>query len=204
MQKHQQKIRWIGIPGVADYMDTETARVFPRQPSQAELNLKLLPNFREALKTKEAKMDRVILNAPDDVLQNISPEALELKKGLQEAYKMENLKDVFGAEQIYGTQGSFFGEPLAKGGRAGLKSGSVRKGVLALIDEGVKKTPKDTTSALDKLIKQTLDEDLFDKKDRIVDSINISEAKKRKNYPYNMKVFEEPKNLDFYREHKRI
>ena len=187
-----------GIPGVADYMDTETARVFPKQPSQEELNLNLLPNFKEALKTKEAKMDRVILNAPDDVLQNISPEALELKKGLQEAYKMENLKDTFGAEQIYGTQGSFFGEPLAKGGRAGFKSGALRKGIQALIDESVKKTPKDTTSALDKLIKETLDEDLFDKKDRIIDQINISEAKKRKNLPYNMRVFEEPKNLDFY------
>ena len=111
---------------------------------------------------------------------------------------MENLKDTFGAEQIYGTQGSFFGEPLAKGGRAGFKSGALRKGIQALIDESVKKTPKDTTSALDKLIKETLDEDLFDKKDRIIDQINISEAKKRKNLPYNMRVFEEPKNLDFY------
>ena len=166
-----------GIPGVADYMDTETARVFPKQPSQAELNLNLLPNFRESLKTKEAKMDRVILNAPDEVLQEISPEALELKRGLQEAYKMENLKDVFGAEQIYGTQGSFFGEPLAKGGRAGYKTGSVRKGILKLIDDSVKSTPKDTTSALDKLIKQTLDEDLFDKKDRIIDNLNARIAK---------------------------
>jgi hypothetical protein len=197
--KLRLKSQMEGMPGVADYMDTETARVFPKQPSQAELNLKLLPNFRESLKTDQGKIDRVIMNAPDDVLKDISPEALDLKRGLQEAYKMENLKDTFGAEQIYGTQGSFFGEPLAKGGRAGFKSGALRKGVLSLIDEGIKKTPKDTTSALDKLIKQTLDEDLFDKKDRIVDSINISEAKKRKNYPYNMRVFEEPKNLDFYR-----
>ena len=196
--KASAKDQMIGIPGVADYMDTETARVFPKQPSQAELNLNMLPNFREALKTDQAKIDRTIMNAPDDVLKDISPEALELKKGLQEAYKMENLKDTFGAEQIYGTQGSFFGEPLAKGGRAGFKLGSVRKGVLSLIEEGVKKTPKDTTSALDKLIKKTLDEDLFDKKDRIIDQINISEAKKRKNYPYNQQVFEEPKNLDFY------
>ena len=60
----------------------------------------------------------------------------------------------------------------------------------------------DTTTELDKLIKKTLDEDLFDKKDRIVDSINISEAKKRRNYPYNIQVFEEPKNLDFYRDIK--
>jgi len=88
---------------------------------------------------------------------------------------------------------------LAKGGRAGFKSGTLRKGILKLIDDSVKSTPKDTTTELDKLIKKTLDEDLFDKKDRIVDSINISEAKKRKNYPYNMRVFEEPKNLDFYR-----
>ena len=83
-------------------------------------------------------------------------------------------------------------------GAAGFKLGSVRKGVLSLIEEGVKKTPKDTTSTLDKLIKKALDEDLFDKKDRIEDTINISEAKKRRNYPYNMQVFEEPNNLDFY------
>ena len=95
--------------------------------------------------------------------------------------------------------GQGFFQLFNKGGRAGLKSGSVRKGVLSLIDDSVKKTPKDTTSDLTKLIKETLEEDLFDKKDRIVDSINISEAKKRKNYPYNMRVFEEPKNLDFYR-----
>ena len=92
-----------------------------------------------------------------------------------------------------------FRDEKSSGGRAGFKGGSLRKGVLSLIEESVKKTPKDTTSALDKLIKKTLDEDLFDKKDRIVDSINISEAKKRKNYPYNMRVFEEPKNLDFYK-----
>ena len=60
------------------------------------------------------------MNAPDDVLKDISPEALELKRGLQEAYKMENLKDTFGAEQIYGTQGTFFGQPLAGGGIAKL------------------------------------------------------------------------------------
>ena len=71
-----------------------------------------------------------------------------------------------------------------------------------MIDEGIKKTPKDTTSALDRLIKKTLDEDLFDKKDRIIDQINISETKKRKNYPYNQQVFEEPSQLDFYRDIK--
>ena len=100
---------------------------------------------------------------------------------------------------------------LAKGGRAGYKLGKlikvkpskVREDVKAIIDDSMKMQQKiDTTTELDKLIKKTLDEDLFDKKDRIVDSINISEAKKRRNYPYNMQVFEEPKNLDFYRDIK--
>jgi len=91
---------------------------------------------------------------------------------------------------------------LAKGGRAGYKTGSVRKGVLSLIDEGIKKTPKDTTTRLDKLIKQTLDEDFFDKKDRIVDTLNFKAAKERKNFPYNQQVFEEPSQLDFYRDIK--
>ena len=43
----------------------------------------------------------------------------------------------------------------------------------------MKKTPKDTTSALDKLIKKTLDEDLFDKKDTIIDNINAKIARAR-------------------------
>jgi hypothetical protein len=169
-----------GIPGVTDYMDTETARVFPRQPSQAELNLNMLPSFKDYQKSDQGQIDRTILNAPDEVLKEISPDALNLKKGLQEAYKVENLKDTFGAEQIYGTQG-VFSQPLAKGGRAGFKLGSVRKGVLSLIDESLKKTPKDTTTELDKLIKKTLDEDLFDKKDRIIDNINarIVKAKEK-------------------------
>ena len=124
--KASAKDQMEGIPGVADYMNTETARVFPRQPSQAELNLKLFPNFKDSLKTDQAKIDRTIMNAPDDVLQKIAPEALELKKGLQEAYKMENLKNQFGAEQIYGTQG-IFSQPLAGGGIAGL-SGGVKSG----------------------------------------------------------------------------
>ena len=94
------------------------------------------------------------------------------------------------------------GTGFAKGGRAGFKLGSLRKGVLSLIDESIKKTPKDTTSALDKLIKKTLDEDFFDKKDRIVDTLNFKAAKERKNFPYNQQVFEEPSQLDFYRDIK--
>ena len=115
------------------------------------------------------------------------------RKGAEEDIRRQQMKNIADAGGVAN---------LAKGGRAGFSKGSLRKGVLSLIDDSLKKTPKDTTTDLDKLIKKTLDEDLFDKKDRIVDSINISEAKKRKNYPYNMRVFEEPKNLDFYRDIK--
>ena len=127
--KASAKDQMIGIPGVADYMDTETARVFPKQPSQMELNLNMLRSFQDYQKSDQGQIDRTILNAPDEVLQEISPDALNLKKALQEEYKMENLKNTFGAEQIYGTQG-VFSQPLAGGGIA----------KLAGIDEGPQRT----------------------------------------------------------------
>jgi len=106
-------------------------------------------------------------------------------------------------EQLGGAAtGQGFFQQLNKGGRAGFKSGTLRKGILKLIDDSVKSTPKDTTTALDKLIKKTLDEDLFDKKDRIVETLNFKAAKERKNFPYNQQVFEEPKDLNFYRDIK--
>jgi len=94
--------------------------------------------------------------------------------------------------------GQGFFQSFNKGGRAGLKSGSVRKGILKLIDDSVKSTPKDTTSDLTKLIKETLKEDFFDKKDRIVETLNFKSARERKNFPYNQQIGEEPKDLDFY------
>ena len=90
-----------------------------------------------------------------------------------------------------------FRDEKAKGGRASFKFGT-RKGVLSLIDESLKKTPKDTTTELDKLIKKTLDEDFLDKKDVIIDTLNAKIARERKNFPYNQQVFEEPSQLDFY------
>ena len=109
-----------------------------------------------------------------------------LRSGAQEQEAMQIIADAGGVAN------------LAKGGRAGFKLGTVRKGVLSLIDKSIKSTPKDTTSTLDKLIKKTLDEDFFDKKDRIIDQLDITAAKKRKNFPYNQKVQEEPDQLEFY------
>ena len=145
--KLRLKSQMEGMPGVADYMDTETARVFPKQPSQTKLNLNMLPSFQDGLKTDQAKVDRTIMNAPDEVLQSIAPDALEIKKALKEAYKMENLKDTFGAEQIYGTQG-VFSQPLAGGGiakMAGDRSGAMltsmnpdSQGLSGLLKRGIK------------------------------------------------------------------
>ena len=110
------------------------------------------------------------------------------------------------------TTGGLFG--LAEGGRAGYKLGKgvkikpskVRSDAKSIIDENIKlmKQMKKTgeideiSSDLNQVIKKALDEDLFDKKDRIVETLNFKAAKERKNFPYNQQVFEEPKDLNFY------
>ena len=98
---------------------------------------------------------------------------------------------------------------LARGGRAGFKLGKlaklkkskVREDVKSIIDDSIKKQEEREFSPnldLDALIKKTLDEDFFDKKDRIIDQLDITAAKKRKKYSYNQQVQEEPDQLDFY------
>jgi hypothetical protein len=115
----------------------------------------------------------------------------------QKFYRPEEFSQLFQLPSFTGANQRF-----EKGGRAGFKKGTpqsvLRKGILELIDDSVKKTPKDTTSTLDKLIKKTLDEDFFDKKDRIIDQLDVTAAKKRKNFSYNQKVQEEPDQLEFY------
>jgi len=82
-------------------------------------------------------------------------------------------------EKLRAEQSAFAFEGAKDGGRMGFKVGSLRKGIQALIDKSVKSTPKDTTPDLDALIKKTLDEDFFDKKDRIIDNINAKIARAR-------------------------
>ena len=162
-------------------------------PVKIDLSPITYQNFEANIPSKEVFDDylRAINAMGQD--QELTEESYQ-----KQFYKPAEFQQLMEVPGFKGTQDRF-----ATGGRAGFKVGdTVRKGVLKLIDESIKKTPKDITTDLDKLIKKTLNEDLFDKKDRIVDSINISEAKKRKNYPYNMRVFEEPKNLDFYRDIK--
>ena len=169
-----------------------------RDTSQMDLNVDMFPNFRNYVQSEEGQKEKLFINTPDEVIKNIvGEEGIGFKKQLTDAYKMENLKNRFGAEQIYGTQG-VFSQPLAGGGRAGFKLGSLRKGLLALIDKSVKSKPKDTTTDLNALIKKTLDEDFFDKKDRMIDQLNLSLEKQRRLYGPKEKKFEEPHNLQQY------
>ena len=126
-----------------------------------------------------------------------SPAQLDLlqKQADRESLEIGQIPDELKTQQIADFGGV---ANLAKGGRAGFSKGSLRKGIQSLIDEGIKKTPKDTTTRLDKLIKETLDEDFFDKKDRIIDTLNVKAARERKNFPYNQQVQEEPSQLNFY------
>ena len=99
------------------------------EKTQMELNLDMFPNFRDAMQSEDVKKQKIIMNLPDEFLNSsVGPDAVQYKKDLQDAFKLENLKDQFGAEQIYGTQGNFAGQPLAGGGiakMAGDRSGAM-------------------------------------------------------------------------------
>ena len=113
----------------------------------------------------------------DEYLRNINmmgqDQELTEESYQKQFYKPAEFQQLMEVPGFKGTQDRF-----ATGGRAGFKVGdTVRKGVLKLIDESIKKTPKDMTTDLDALIKKTLDEDFFDKKDRIIDNLNARIAK---------------------------
>ena len=103
--------------------------VMAPEKTQMQLNLNMLPNFRDAMQSENVKKQKIIMNLPDEFLNSsVGPDAVQYKKDLQDAFKLENLKDQFGTEQIYGTQGTFAGQPLAGGGiakEAGDRSGAM-------------------------------------------------------------------------------
>ena len=150
-----------------DYMDKNYVQ---REPSE----------FQQEQLQKERNEAMLELFPPPTVDQIRAAYTAAGYKDLLPLMKAEDYKKEMKAADDYQKQSYFadnFRLEKAGGGRAGFKLGSVRKGVLALIDDSLKKTPKDTTTELDKLIKKTLDEDLFDKKDRIIDNLNARIAK---------------------------
>jgi len=130
-----------GIPGIRDYTDTESTRIYPKQPSQTDLNLDLFPTL------------------PTDLMQLKTLGAINLAQGLREEGQNVSAKDVlayrdslkqmplseqariYGDEQTYGTQGANALQPLAGGGIAKLagvdsgpppESGPNSQGLLSL------------------------------------------------------------------------
>jgi len=107
-----------GIPGIRDYTDTESTRIFPAQPNQMDLNLNLFPTL------------------PTDFMQYKTSDAINLAQGLREQGQNVSAKDIlayrddlkkmplseqakiYGDEQTYGTQGADVLQPLAGGGIA--------------------------------------------------------------------------------------
>jgi len=120
--KQSLKDQMEGIPGIRDYTNTESTRIFPSQPSQTDLNLNMFPSFSDAgyfmnLKTSDAINLAQAYRAQGD---NVSAKDIlaygdELKNA-----PLSELAKTYGDEQIYGTQGADVLQPLAGGGIAKL------------------------------------------------------------------------------------
>jgi len=114
-----------GIPGISDYTDTESTRIFPKQPSQMDLNLKMLPRMPTDLFTATP-------SGIEDYAKQLKQQGLDAAPRDVEAYrdllKLMSLSESAGAfspEQVYGASG-VFSQPLAGGGiakMAGVSSG---------------------------------------------------------------------------------
>jgi len=142
------------------------------EKTQMQLNLNMLPNFTETMKDPEIKKDLDYVNLPEKNIREYfttqgTPEEidsfLQYQKDLKDAYSLNNLSNTFGKEQVYGTQGTFGGEPvdmtnykpnpnrfegfklgMASGGIASLtdtippKSGPTPHGLPSLMKRGIK------------------------------------------------------------------
>jgi len=119
--KASARDQMIGMPGVADYMDTdqETARVFPRQPSQMELNLNMLEplptNFLDDTTTELFQRSQ---DLRDQGFNVSTRDLIDYQKALKNM-SLSQLAETYNPESIYGSQG-VPSQPLAGGGIAKL------------------------------------------------------------------------------------
>ena len=74
--KQSLKDQMEGIPGIRDYTDTESTRIFPSQPSQMDLNLNMFPTL------------------PTDFMQYKTSDVINLAQGLREQGQNVSAKDV--------------------------------------------------------------------------------------------------------------
>ena len=124
--KQSLKDQMEGIPGILDYTDTESTRIFPAQPSQMDLNLNMFPTLPTdvmQLKTSDAIDLAQALRAEG---QNVSAKDILAYRDDLKQMPLSQQAQIYGDEQIYGTQGAEALQPLAGGGiakMAGVSSG---------------------------------------------------------------------------------
>ena len=123
--KQSLKDQMEGIPGIRDYTDTESTRIFPAQ-REINLDLDMFPNFSDAANLMQYKTSDAINLAQAYRAQgdNVSAkDILAYRDELRNA-PLSELAKTYGDEQIYGTQGADALQPLAGGGIAKLAGDS--------------------------------------------------------------------------------
>ena len=116
--KQSLKDQMEGIPGIRDYTDTESTRIFPKQPSQMDLNLNMFPTLPTdvmQLKTSDAIDLAQALRAEG---QNVSAKDILAYRDDLKQMPLSQQAEIYGDEQVYGTQGANVLQPLAGGGIA--------------------------------------------------------------------------------------
>ena len=117
--KQSLKDQMEGIPGIRDYTDTESIRIFPKQPSQMDLNLKMLPQMPTDLFTATPSGIEDYAKQLKRLGVDASPRDVEAYRDLLKSMSLSESADAFSPEQVYGASG-VFSQPLAGGGIAKL------------------------------------------------------------------------------------
>jgi hypothetical protein len=103
--KQSLKDQMEGIPGIRDYTDTESTRIFPSQPSQMDLNLNMFPTLPTDLMQLKTSGAINLAQALREEGQNVSAkDVLAYRDSLKQMPLSEQAR-IYGDEQTYGTQG---------------------------------------------------------------------------------------------------
>ena len=136
-----------GIPGIRDYTDTESTRIFPTQPSQTDLNLDMFPTLPTDIMTLTPLGAENLSQYFKSEGKDFSAEDILAYRDELKQMPLSQQAQIYGDEQIYGTQGAEALQPLAGGGIAKLagvssgpppESGPNSQGLQGLLKRGMK------------------------------------------------------------------
>ena len=109
-----------GIPGISDYTDTQPARIFPTQPSQMDLNLDMFRPLPRDIMTLTPLGAENLSQYFKSQGKDFSAEDILAYRDELKQMPLSQQAQIYGDEQIYGTQGAEALQPLAGGGIAKL------------------------------------------------------------------------------------